>query len=61
MKKESLEKVIDLIVDSDINKEDKVELMINLYYLFEDYEENIKCLNERKKSKCQNLIIMKKQ
>lgn len=60
MKKESLDKVIDLIVDSDINKEDKVELMINLYYLFEDYEENIKCLNERK-LKCQNLIIMKKQ
>ena len=46
MKQESLDKVLDLIIASDINNLDKLELLINLKTLFNDYEENIEILKQ---------------
>ena len=46
MKQESLDKVLDLIIASDINSLDKLELLINLKTLFNDYEENIEILKQ---------------
>lgn len=51
MKKESLEKVLDLIIASDINNLDKLELLINLKILFNDYEENIEILEQHRINK----------
>ena len=51
MKQESLEKVLDLIIASDINNLDKLELLINLKTLFNDYEENIEILEQHRINK----------
>ena len=54
MKKESLEKarnvIIERIINSNLSKEDKVELMINIYNFLQpnDYEKNIKILNKER-------------
>ena len=49
MSKESLDTVINLIANSNIKLEDKVELLINLYYMFEEYDENIEYLRKKVK------------
>ena len=46
MKQESLDKILDLIIASDINNLDKLELLINLKTLFNDYKENIEILEQ---------------
>ena len=51
MKQESLDKVLDLIIASDINNLDKLELLINLKTLFNDYKENIEALEQHKINK----------
>lgn len=51
MKQESLDKVLDLIIASDINNLDKLELLINLKKLFNDYEENIEILKQHRINK----------
>ena len=51
MKQESLDKVLDLIIASDINNLDKLELLINLKTLFNDYEENIEILKQHRINK----------
>ena len=52
MEKKSLDEALDLIAKSNIKLEDKVELLINLTYMFEAYDENINYL--RKKDKIKN-------
>lgn len=47
MSKESLDKALDLIANSNIKLEDKLELLINLSYMFEEYEENINYLRKK--------------
>lgn len=47
MKKESLDKALDLIANSNIDYIDKLELLINLTYMFETYEENIDYLRKK--------------
>jgi hypothetical protein len=49
MKKESLDKALDLIANSNIDYIDKLELLINLNYMFETYEENINYLRKKDK------------
>lgn len=52
MKDESIKKVEDLIArikNLDIDPYDKLELMLNLYLFLENYDENIKILNNIKK------------
>lgn len=56
MNKESLDKVITLIINSDIILEDKLELVINLMYMFESYEENINYLREKEYDKKKKLL-----
>ena len=56
MSKESLDKVITLIINSDIILEDKLELVINLMYMFESYEENINYLREKDYDKKKKLL-----
>lgn len=51
MKQESLDKVLDLIIASDINNLDKLELLINLKTLFNDYKENIEILEQHRINK----------
>lgn len=51
MKQESLDKVLDLIIASDINNLDKLELLINLKTLFNDYKENIEVLEQHRINK----------
>ena len=57
MQKESLLKVLDLMVDtivnSDIASQDKVELLINLKYFLDpkDYENNINILSKVQRDK----------
>lgn len=51
MKKESLEKAVDVIVnvlkdESDINLIDRTELMKNIVYLLANYDEDIKILQQ---------------
>ena len=47
MKKESLDKALDLIANSNIDYIDKLELLINLTYMIETYEENIDYLRKK--------------
>lgn len=53
MKRESLEKVrekvLDVVSNTEITTEDKVELLLNLFYFLdpEKYEENIKILRKQ--------------
>lgn len=50
MKKESLDKaseeIIKALKESDIDDMDKLELMLNLYHMLDNYEENIKVLKK---------------
>lgn len=48
MKQESKDTLLDLIEKSNIEIQDKLELYINMYYILQDYEENIKILSEHK-------------
>lgn len=57
MQKESIEEAIRITVDniqySNINIVDKVELLMNITKFLDDYENNIKILNNEKvKKKC---------
>lgn len=47
MDKKSLDEALDLIANSNIKLEDKVELLINLNYMFEAYDENINYLRKK--------------
>jgi hypothetical protein len=49
VKQESKDTLLDLIEKSNIEIQDKLELYINMYYILQDYEENIKILSEHKK------------
>lgn len=53
MEQQQIEKASDLILDSIINsnldKFTKLELLINMKLFFEDYNKNIKILNNHKK------------
>lgn len=55
MQKESLNKAITIILESienlEINEFDKIELLLNLYQFLNNYEENIRWLNEKKTRK----------
>lgn len=51
MEKKSLDEAIDLIAKSNIKLEDKVELLINLHYMFEAYDENIEYLRKKDNKK----------
>lgn len=48
MKQESKDKLLQLIINSDIENTDKLELLINIKLFLKDYEENIKILDKRK-------------
>ena len=47
MDKKSLDEALDLIANSNIKLEDKLELLINLNYMFEAYDENINYLRKK--------------
>lgn len=49
MDKKSLDEALDLIANSNIKLEDKLELLINLNYMFEAYDENIDYLRKKDK------------
>ena len=49
MEKKSLDEALDLIANSNIKLEDKLELLINLTYMFETYDENINYLRKKDK------------
>ena len=50
MQKESLEEAIKVIIESieklNINIYDKLELMLNIYHFLDNYNENVRNLNE---------------
>lgn len=50
MEKKSLDEALDLIANSNIKVEDKLELLINLTYMFEAYDENINYLRKKDKN-----------
>lgn len=49
MKQESKNTLLELIEKSNIDIQDKLELYTNMYYMLQDYEENIKILSKHKK------------
>jgi len=51
MQEESKNKLLELLINSDINNIDKLELLINIKLFLEDYEENIKILQRKERKK----------
>ena len=50
MQKESLDQAIKVIIESieklELNNYDKLELMLNIYHFLDNYNENVRNLNE---------------